>query len=140
MSAKEIHYSRGARSKILHGVNMLPNAVKVTLGPKGRNVVIEKSFGAPVVTKDGVTVANEVVITAEESETGETTVEVVEGMQLARGYLSPYFVTDPEKMVATLDDCLLLISEKKISAMADILPLLEQVARDGKPLLILAED
>src|SRR5437764_1118662 len=138
MSAKEIHYSRGARSRILHGVNMLANAVKVTLGPRGRNVVIEKSYGAPVVTKDGVTdamekVGKEGVITVEESKTADTTLEVVEGMQFDRGYLSPYFVTDPEKMTAALEDVVVLISEKKISAMADILPLLEQIARDARP-------
>jgi chaperonin GroEL len=253
MSAKQIIYSRGARTAILHGVNVLANAVKVTLGPKGRNVVIEKSYGAPVVTKDGVTVAKEIelhdrfenmgaqmvrevasktsdkagdgtttstvlsqaiytsglrlveaghnpmdlkrgidaavgaivkeikaqstptkdrahiaqvgtisangdkaigdmlaeamekvgkegVITVEESKTAETILEVVEGMQFDRGYLSPYFVTDPERMEAALEDAYILISEKKISNMKDLLPVLEAIARQQKPLVIIAED
>jgi chaperonin GroEL len=253
MSSKQIVYGRGARSAILHGVNLLANAVKVTLGPKGRNVVIEKSYGSPVVTKDGVTVAKEIelfdklenmgaqmvrevasrtsdkagdgtttatvlaqaiytaglrlveaghnpmdlkhgidiavealvkeikklstptkdkahiaqvgtisangdttigemladamekvgkegVITVEEAKGMDSKLEIVEGMQFDRGYLSPYFVTDPEKMTASYEDALILISEKKVSSMQDILPLLEQVARDGRPLLIVAED
>jgi len=253
MSAKQIIYSRGARSAILHGVNTLANAVKVTLGPKGRNVVIEKSYGAPVITKDGVTVAKEIelfdkfenmgaqmvrevasktsdkagdgtttatvlaqsiytaglrlveaghnpmdlkrgidasvaaivkeikalstptkdkahiaqvgtisangdatigeilasamekvgkegVITVEEAKGMDTELEVVEGMQFDRGYLSPYFVTNPDKMTATYEDALILISEKKVSSMQDILPVLEQAARDQRPLVIIAED
>ena len=253
MSAKQIVYSRTARNLILEGVNQLANAVKVTLGPKGRNVVIEKSYGSPVITKDGVTVAKEIelagkfenmgaqmvrevasktndkagdgtttatvlaqaiytqglllveaghnpmdlkrgiekaveavvaavkklavptndkatiaqvgtisangdvsvgemlatamekvgkegVITVEEAKGMESELETVEGMQFDRGYLSPYFVTSPEKMVAELDDAYLLLSEKKISSMHDLIPLLEQVARDSKPLVIVAED
>src|SRR6202142_1079772 len=253
MAAKQIAYARGARHAILSGVNHLANAVKVTLGPKGRNVVIEKSFGAPVVTKDGVTVAKEIelackfenmgaqmvrevasrtsdkagdgtttatvlaqaiytaglrlveaghnpmdlkrgidaavtaivaeikklatptkdkehiaqigtisangdteigtmlasamekvgkegVITVEEAKGMTSELDVVEGMQFDRGYLSPYFVTDAEKMTAVLENPAILISEKKVSSMQDILPLLEQVARDGRPLLIIAED
>jgi len=253
MAAKEIVYTESARNLILAGVNALADAVKVTLGPKGRNVVIEKSFGSPTVTKDGVTVAKEIelenrfenmgaqmvrevasktsdvagdgtttatvlaqaifregsklvaaghnpmelkrgidkavealvgevkkmakqtkdpkeiaqvgtisangdkeigaklaeamekvgkegVITVEESKTAETTLEVVEGMQFDRGYLSPYFVTDPERMECVLDDAFILISEKKISNMKDLLPVLEAIARSQKPLLILAED
>ncbi len=253
MAAKEILYDAAAREKILHGVNTLANAVKVTLGPRGRNVVIEKSFGAPTVTKDGVTVAKEIeledkfenmgaqmvrevasktsdvagdgtttatvlaqaiyregarmvaaghnpmelkrgidkaveiiieklgklskatkdpkeiaqvgtisangddtigkilaeamekvgkegVITVEEAKGLETTLEVVEGMQFDRGYLSPYFVTDPERMEAQLEDPYILISEKKISNMKDLLPVLEAIARQQKPLLIIAED
>ena len=253
MAAKEIVYTESARNLILAGVNALADAVKVTLGPKGRNVVIEKSFGSPTVTKDGVTVAKEIelenrfenmgaqmvrevasktsdvagdgtttatvlaqaiyregsklvaaghnpmeikrgiekaveavveslkqmakqtkdpkeiehvgtisangdkeigtklaeamqkvgkegVITVEESKTAETTLEVVEGMQFDRGYLSPYFVTDPERMVAALEDAYLLISEKKISNMKDLLPVLEAIARSQKPLVIIAED
>jgi chaperonin GroEL len=253
MAAKEIVYTESARNLILQGVNALADAVRVTLGPKGRNVVIEKSFGSPTVTKDGVTVAKEIelenrfenmgaqmvrevasktsdvagdgtttatvlaqaiyregsklvaaghnpmeikrgidravealteslkkmakqtkdpkeiaqvgtisangdkeigeklaqamekvgkegVITVEESKTAETTLEVVEGMQFDRGYLSPYFVTDPERMEALLDDAYLLISEKKISNMKDLLPVLEAIARQQKPLLIIAED
>jgi len=253
MSAKEIVYEESARSLILNGVNALANAVKVTLGPKGRNVVIEKSFGAPTVTKDGVTVAKEIelenkfenmgaqmvrevasktsdiagdgtttatvlaqaifregsklvsaghnpmeikrgidkavaaiveelkknakstkdpneiaqvgtvsangdttigkllseamekvgkegVITVEEAKSAETTLEVVEGMQFDRGYLSPYFVTDPERMEASLEDAYVLLSEKKIANMKDLLPVLEAIARSQKPLLIIAED
>jgi chaperonin GroEL len=250
---KDILFDMRAREAILNGVNTLADAVKVTLGPKGRNVVIEKSFGAPTITKDGVTVAKEIelenrfenmgaqmvrevasktsdvagdgtttatvlaqaiyregsklvaaghnpmeikrgiekavtavveqlkklskptkdpkeiaqvgiisangdttigniiaeamakvgkegVITVEEAKGLETTLEVVEGMQFDRGYLSPYFVTDPERMEAILEDPYILIHEKKISSMKELLPLLEQVARAGKPLLIVAED
>jgi chaperonin GroEL len=253
MAAKEIIYDTFARDKILAGVNALANAVKVTLGPRGRNVVIEKSFGAPTVTKDGVTVAKEIelddkfenlgaqmvrevasktsdvagdgtttatvlaqaiyregskmvaaghnpmeikrgidfavtaiverlsklskptkdpkeiaqvgtisangdtqigkiiaeamekvgkegVITVEEAKSLETVLDVVEGMQFDRGYLSPYFVTDQERMEVVLNDAYLLISEKKISSMKDLLPVLEAIAKQGKPLLIIAED
>ncbi len=253
MNAKVISYSTAARDKIRSGLDQLANAVKVTLGPKGRNVVIEKSFGAPVVTKDGVTVAKEIeledklenmgaqmvrevasktsdvagdgtttatvlaqaifhegsklvaaghnpmavkhgievgvgavvealkklakqtkdpreiaqvgtisanndptigkiiaeamekvgkegVITVEEAKGLETTLEVVEGMQFDRGYLSPYFVTNPERMLAELEDPYILICEKKISNMKDLLPILEQIARSQRPLLIIAED
>jgi chaperonin GroEL len=253
MAAKEILYDTSARDRILAGLNALADAVKVTLGPKGRNVVIEKSFGAPTITKDGVTVAKEIelenkfenmgaqmvrevasktsdvagdgtttatvlaqaiyregskmvaaghnpmeikrgiekavefvieklgklskptkdpkeiaqvgtisangdqaigtilaeamekvgkegVITVEEAKGLETTLDVVEGMQFDRGYLSPYFVTDPERMEAKLEEAYLLISEKKISNMKDLLPVLEAVARTQKPLLIIAED
>src|ERR1700710_50547 len=253
MAAKEIIYNESARNMILAGVNALADAVKVTLGPKGRNVVIEKSFGSPTVTKDGVTVAKEIelenrfenmgaqmvrevasktsdvagdgtttatvlaqsiyreglalvaaghnsaeikrgidkavesvalslknmakptkdpkeiaqvgtisangdkeigdklaeamervgqegVITVEESKTAETTLDVVEGMQFDRGYLSPYFVTDPEAMKVNMEDCYILISEKKISNMKDLLPVLEAIAKQQKQLLIIAED
>ena len=251
--AKELKFDQEARSAILEGVNALANVVKVTLGPKGRNVVLARSYGAPTVTKDGVTVAKEIdledhfqnmgakmvkevasktsdtagdgtttatvlaqaiyregckivaagaspmdvkrgidaavedvvkelkkqsktvkeekeisqvgtisanndatigniiaeamnkvgkegVITVEEAKGMETTLEVVEGMQFDRGYISPYFVTDPEKMEVVLEDPLILIHEKKISSMKDLLPLLEQGAKTGKPLLIIAED
>jgi chaperonin GroEL len=253
MPAKEIVFHQGAREAILRGVQLLAEAVAVTLGPKGRNVVIEKSFGSPTITKDGVTVAKEIevepkfenmgaqmvrevasqtsdkagdgtttatvlaraiyeeglklvaaghnpmdlkrgidravelvveelkklskpthgkkdiaqvgtisangdetigniiaeamekvgkegVITVEEAKGLETTLEVVEGMQFDRGYSSPYFVTNPDRMEAVLEDPYILITEKKISAMADLIPVLEQVARSGKPLLIVAED
>ena len=251
--AKQMVFSEEARASILRGVNQLSNAVKATLGPKGRNAVIEKKFGAPTITKDGVTVAKEVelkdpyenmgaqlvkevasktsdvagdgtttatvlaqaifregvksvsagansmdlkrgidkavelvleelkkisrpcqtkkeiaqigtisanndqaigdliaeamekvgkdgVITVEEAKSMTTSLDVVEGMQFDRGYLSPYFVTDPERMEAVLEDAFLLINEKKISTMKDLLPILEQVARMGKPLLIIAEE
>ncbi len=253
MSAKEIHFSESARGEIARGVNTLANAVKVTLGPKGRNVAINKSWGSPTVTKDGVTVAKEIelsnkfenmgaqmvkevasktsdkagdgtttatvlaqslyvegmklvaaghnpmdikrgidkgvsavteflaklsvatknhkeiaqvgtisangdetigniiaeameqvgkegVITVEEAKGLETSLDVVEGMQFDRGYLSPYFVTDQERMVTHMADAYLLLNEKKISTMKDLLPVLEKVAKAGKPLLIIAED
>ncbi len=253
MPAKIVRFAQEAREKILKGVNVLADAVTVTLGPKGRNVVLEKSFGAPTVTKDGVTVAKEIeledkfenmgaqmvkevasktsdvagdgtttatvlarsiytegikmvaaghdpmslkrgidraveavvgelkslskptkdrkeiaqvgtisanndstigdiiaeamekvgkegVITVEEAKGLETTLEVVEGMQFDRGYLSPYFVTDPERMEAKLEDVYILIHEKKISSMKDLLPVLEAIAKSGRPLLLIAED
>ncbi|MHB8709498.1 MAG: chaperonin GroEL [Desulfuromonadales bacterium] len=253
MAAKEIKFGPDARAQILRGVNVLADAVKVTLGPKGRNVVIEKSFGAPLITKDGVTVAKEIelenkfenmgaqlvkevasktsdiagdgtttatvlaqaiyregvklvtaghnpmeikrgidkaveaaveslkklskpvknhkeiaqvgtisansdetignilaeamekvgkegVITVEEAKAMETTLETVEGMQFDRGYVSPYFVTDPERMEAVMENGLILIYDKKISNMRDLLPILEPVAKQGRPLMIIAED
>src|SRR6202789_2232116 len=253
MPAKIVRFGQESREKILKGVNVLADAVTVTLGPKGRNVVLEKSFGAPTVTKDGVTVAKEIelddkfenmgaqmvkevasktsdvagdgtttatvlarqiftegikmvaaghdpmslkrgisraveaitaelkslskptkdrkeiaqvgtisanndstigdiiaeamekvgkegVITVEEAKGLETTLEVVEGMQFDRGYLSPYFVTDPERMEAKLEDAYVLIHEKKISSMKDLLPILEQIAKTGKPFLLVAEE
>jgi chaperonin GroEL len=250
--AKQVVHGEESRAAILRGINQLADAVKITLGPKGRNVVIDKKFGSPTITKDGVTVAKEIelkdslenmgaqmvrevasktsdvagdgtttatvlaqaifregvktvaaganpmalkrgidkaverateeirrlskpvkgdaiaqvgtvsangdqtigniiaeamnkvgkdgVITVEESRTMETALEVVEGMQFDRGYLSPYFVTDPERMEAVLENPLILINEKKISSMKDLLPMLEQVAKMGKPMLIIAED
>jgi len=253
MAGKEIKYGMSAREKIMAGVDILADAVKVTLGPKGRNVLIEKSWGSPKTTKDGVTVAKEIdledkfenmgakmvkevasktsdvagdgtttatilaqsiyregsklvaaganpmalkrglekavevvveelkkiskptkekkeiaqvgtvsanndhtigdiiaeamekvgkegVITVEEAKGMETTLEIVEGMQFDRGYLSPYFVTDPEKMEVHLDDPYILLNEKKISVMKDLIPILEQIAKMGKPLLIIGED
>ena len=253
MAAKIVKFSEDARNRILRGIGVLADAVTVTLGPKGRNVVIEKSWGAPTVTKDGVTVAKEIqledrfenmgaqmvkevasktsdvagdgtttatvlargifaegarmvaaghdpmslkrgidkavvklvqalkdqskptkgrdeiaqvgtvsangdraigeiiaeamdkvgkegVITVEEAKSLETTLDVVEGMQFDRGYLSPYFVTDPERMEVVLEDPYILIHEKKISAMKDLLPILEQIAKSSKPLLLIAED
>ncbi len=253
MAAKELSYDTDARAALKRGVDQLANAVKVTLGPKGRNVVIDRKFGAPTVTKDGVTVAKEIelpnpvenmgaqmvkevatktsdlagdgtttatvlaqaifreglknvtaganpmaikrgidkavlqvieelkklstptkgkkeiaqvgaisanndfeignliadamekvgkdgVITVEEAKGLETTLETVEGMQFDRGYLSPYFVTDPERMEAVIEDALILIHDKKISSMKDLLPILEKVAQLGRPMLIIAED
>jgi chaperonin GroEL len=253
MAHKELKFNEDARRSLQRGVDILADAVKVTLGPKGRNVVLDKKFGSPTITKDGVTVAKEIelkdpyedmgaqmlkevasktsdiagdgtttatvlaqaifreglknvtaganpmglkrgieaaveavseelkklskstkdkkeiaqvatiasnndktignliaeamekvgkdgVITVEESKSADTVLDVVEGMQFDRGYLSPYFVTDPERMEVVLEDALVLIHEKKISVMKDMLPLLEQVARSGKPFLIIAED
>ncbi len=253
MAAKQLMFDEEARNSILKGVTILTNAVKATLGPKGRNVVIDKKFGAPTITKDGVTVAKEIelqepfenmgaqlvrevasktsdaagdgtttatvlaysiykegmknvaaganpmdlkrgidkavetavaelkkmskavqdkkeiaqvgtisanndpsigeliadamdkvgkdgVITVEEAKGLETTLDVVEGMQFDRGYISPYFITDPERMECTLDDAFILLHDKKISSMRDLIPLLEQIAKMGKPLLIIAED
>jgi chaperonin GroEL len=253
MAAKEVRFGSDARDKMLRGVDILANAVKITLGPKGRNVVIEKSFGSPRITKDGVTVAKEIelsdrfenmgaqmvrevasrqndhagdgtttatvlaqaivregaksvaagmnpmdlkrgidmaveaivadlqknskkvtsngevaqvgtisangdasvgkmiseamqkvgnegVITVEEAKTAETELDVVEGMQFDRGYLSPYFITNAEKMIAELEDCYILIHEKKLSSLQPMLPILETVVQSGKPLLIIAED
>src|SRR5258705_337861 len=130
---KQITYGDASRTAILRGINQLADAVKVTLGPKGRNVVIDKKFGSPTVTKDGV-------ITVEEAKTMETTLEVVEGMQFDRGYLSPYFVTDPERMEVVLENPFILIHEKKISSLKDLVPILEKVAQGGQSLLVVAED
>jgi chaperonin GroEL len=238
MSAKEVKFSQDARDKMIRGIDVLANAVRVTLGPKGRNVVIEKSYGAPRITKDGVSVAKEIelpdkfenmgaqmvrevasrtsdaagdgtkavaaganpmdlkrgidlaveaivadiakntrkisksseiaqvgaisangdvsvgemiakamdkvghegVITVEEAKSLETELDVVEGMQFDRGYLSPYFITNAEKMIAELEDSYVLIHEKKLSGLQAMLPLLEAVVQTGKPLLIVAED
>src|SRR5438445_434017 len=136
---KQLKFEEDARASLLKGVNILAAAVKATLGPKGRNVDNDKTIGNLIaeamekVGKDGV-------ITVEESKSADTVLDVVEGMQFDRGYLSPYFVTDPERMEVVLEDALVLIHEKKISVMKDMLPLLEQVARSGKPFLIIAED
>jgi chaperonin GroEL len=250
--AKEIIHGEKSRQSLLRGVNQLADAVKITLGPRGRNVVLDKKFGSPLITKDGVTVAKEIelkdeaenmgaqmvrevasktsdiagdgtttatvlaqaifregvknvaaganpmglkrgiekavaaaveelkrmsmpvrgemisqvgsvsanndktvgviiaeamnkvgkdgVITVEEAKSIETSLDVVEGMQFDRGYLSPYFVTDPERMEVVLNDCLILLQEKKVSSMKDLLPILEQIAKSGRPLLIIAED
>src|ERR671910_611152 len=186
MAAKDVRFSTDARDKMLRGVEILNNAVKVTLGPKGRNVILDKSYGAPRITKDGVTVAKEIelsdkfenmgaqmvrevasktndiagdgtttatvlaqaivkvgnggVITVEEAKTAETELDVVEGMQFDRGYLSPYFVPNAEKMVAELEDVYVLIHEKKLSSLQSLLPILEAVVQTSKPLLIVAED
>src|SRR6266516_2227737 len=199
MAAKYLEFNTEARSRLKRGVDQLAEAVKVTLGPKGRHVVIDKKFGNPTITKDGVTVAKEIeledeienmgaqmveelkrisapnkgrkeiaqvgtisangdkeigdkiadamekvgkdgVITVEEAKGLETTLETVDGMQFDRGYLSPYFITDPEKMEAVLEDAYILVHDKKVSSMKDLLPVLEKVAQSGKPLLIIAED
>ena len=131
--AKEIKYGSEARAALGAGVDKLANTVRVTLGPKGRNVVLDKSYGAPLITNDGV-------ITIEESKTMQTELDLVEGMQFDRGYLSAYMCTDMDKMEAVLDDPYILITDKKISNIQDILPLLEKIVQAGARLLIIAED
>src|SRR5207237_621788 len=169
--AKQLLYTDDARKKLFEGASKLSRAVGSTLGPTGRNVILDKSFGGPPVTKDGVTVSKEEemeqvasiianneptigklmadafekvgkdgVITVEEGKTSETTLEFVEGMQFDKGYISPYFVTDPQDMKCELEDCYILIHEKKLSNVRDMLPLLEKISQSGKPLLIIAED
>src|SRR2546427_657825 len=149
MAAKELVYREHARSAMLRGVDALANTVRVTLGPKGRNVVLSRKFGSPLVTKDGVTVAKEIELKDRYENMGAQMVREVasktsdlagEGMQFDRGYLSPYFVTNPDRMEAVLEDPLILLHEKKISSMRDLIPVLEQVAREGKALLIIAEE
>src|SRR5439155_977522 len=143
MAAKEVKFHADARERMLRGVDILANAVKVTLGPKGRNVVLDKSFGAPRITKDGVTVAKEIELADKFENMGAQMVRevaVVEGMQFDRGYLSPYFVTNAEKMLAELENVYILIHEKKLSGLQAMLPVLESVVQSGRPLLIVAED
>src|SRR5580704_8827751 len=191
MAAKQVYFSSDARDRMLRGVNTLANAVKVTLGPKGRNVVLEKSYGGPRSTKDGVTVAKEIELedrfenlgaqlirevaskTSDKAGDGTTTatvlaqaivveglkyvaagmnpmdlkrgvekavVAVVESMQFDRGYLSPYFITNADKMEAELEDPLILLFEKRLSSLQPLLPLLEAVVQSARPLLIVAED
>src|SRR5436853_573958 len=170
--AKQLLYTDDARKKLLEGAGKLARAVGSTLGPTGRNVILDKSFGGPTVTKDGVTVSKEIdlpdpfenmganndptigklmadafekvgkdgVITVEEGKTSETTLEFVEGMQFDKGYISPYFVTDPQEIKCELEDCYILIHEKKLSNVRDMLPLLEKLSQTAKPLLSIAED
>src|SRR5437867_1568125 len=151
---KQLKFDEDARAALLRGVNIMAAAVKATLGPKGRNVVKDKKEIAQVATiasNNDKTIGNLIaeamekvgkdgVITVEESKSADTVLDLVEGMQFDRGYLSPYFVTDAERMEVVFEDALVLIYEKKISVMKDMLPLLEQVARAGKPFLIIAED
>src|SRR5919205_908441 len=181
MAAKEVRFSDDARQRMFKGVNVLANAVKATLGPKGRNAVLEKSFGAPTVTKDGVSVAKEIelkdkfenmgaqmvkevasntsdesigktiadamekvgkegVITVEEGSGLQNELDVVEGMQFDRGYLSPYFINQQANQTVELDKPLILLCDKKIANIREMLPLLEGVAKQGRPLLVIAED
>src|SRR6267378_1181328 len=155
MAAKEVRFSVEARDSMLRGIDTLAHAVRVTLGPKGRNVLLDKSYGAPRITKDGVTgakeigrfiadamkrVGNEGVITVEEAKSLDTELEVVEGMQFDRGYISPYFITNAEKMRVEMEDPYILICEQKLSGLQELLPLLEAVVQTSKPLIIVAED
>src|SRR5258708_5674467 len=136
MPAKEVRFHENARVKMVHGLNILADAVKVTLGPKGRNVVLERSFGAPTVTKDGKEGGSSV----EDGKSLQHELDLVEGMQFDRGYLSPYFINNPEKQISVLEDPYILLHDKKISSIRELLPILEQVAKAGKPLLIIAEE
>ncbi len=167
--AKQILFTEDARRSLKKGIDTLADAVKVTLGPKGRNVSLDKKFGAPTVTHDGVTVAKEIaqiatisaadeqigqliaevmdrvgkdgVITVEESRGTDFETDYVEGMQFDRGYISPYFVTNPERMEASIDNPYILITDRKISAVPDILPVLEQMTQQGsRDIVIIAED
>src|SRR5438874_2257748 len=141
MAAKEVRFSGDARQRMLRGIDILADAVKVTLGPKGRNVVLDKSFGAPRITKDGVTVAKEIELADKFENMGaQMVLDVVEGMQFDRGYLSPYFITNADKMIAELESPYILLFEKKLSGLQAMLPVLEAVVQSGKPLLIVAED
>src|SRR5437667_164280 len=173
MAAKDVKFSTDARDRMLRGVETLANAVRVTLGPKGRNVVIDTAVAAVVsdvqsrsrkvstnaeiaqvgtisangeqeigamIARAMQKVGNEGVITVEEAKAMETELEVVEGMQFDRGYLSPYFITNAEKMIAELEDAYVLLHEKKLSGLQAMLPVLEQVVKSGRPLAIVAED
>src|SRR6266508_3152375 len=186
MAHKELKFNEDARRALERGVNVLADAVKVTLGPKGRYVVLDKKFGAPTITNDGVTIAREIevedvfenqgaqlvrevatstndvagdgtttatvlaqaivkvgkdgVVNVEEGQTFGLELEFTEGMQFDKGYLSPYMITDPERMEAVLEDPFILVANQKIGAVKDLLPVLEQVIQAGKPLLIVAED
>src|SRR5207244_2411286 len=164
MPAKDMRFHEPARHKLLAGVNILADAVKVTLGPKGRNVVLERSFGAPTVTKDGVSVAKEIELkdkfenmgaqmvkevaskTSDVAGDGTTTATVLaqsivrEGMKFVAGYPSPDFNNNAEKQISVLEEPYILLHDKKISNIRELLPILEQVAKSGKPLLIVAEE
>src|SRR5437016_4943345 len=131
--AKQLIYTDDARKKLFTGAEKLAKAVGITLGPTGRNVIIDKSYGGPTVSKDGV-------ISVEEGKTSDTSLEFVEGMQFDKGYISPYFVTNATEMKTELEDAYILIHEKKISNVRDLLPLLEKIAQAAKPLLIIAEE
>src|SRR5436190_1221812 len=157
MAHKELKYDVEARKALEQGVDAVANAVKVTLGPRGRYVVLDKKFGAPTITNDGVTIAREIevedviadaiekvgkdgVVNVEEGQTFGMDLEFTEGMQFDKGYISPYMATDQERMEAVLEDPYVLIANQKIGSVRDLLPVLEQVIQSGKPLVIVAED
>src|ERR671937_809163 len=133
MAHKELKYDEDARGALQDGVDAVANAVKVTLGPKGRYVVLDKKFGAPTIGKDGV-------VNVEEGQTFGMELEFTEGMQFDKGYISPYMVTDQDRMEAVLDDAYILIANQKVGSVRELLPVLEQVMQSGKALLIIAED
>src|SRR3569623_576138 len=149
MAAKDVKFGADAREKMLRGIDILADAVQVTLGTKGRNVVIaqvgtisangDKEVG-DMIAKAMAKVGNEGVITVEEAKSLATELDVVEGMQFDRGYISPYFITNADKMRVEFDDAYILINEKKLSSLNEMLPLLEAVVQTGKPLVIVAED
>src|SRR5260370_1095315 len=151
--AKQVTFDVDARQALKKGIDIVAQSVRITLGPKGRNVVLEKKFGAPTVTNDGVTIVREIelndamdkvgkdgVITVEDNQAIATELEVVEGMQFDRGYVAAYMVTNPDRMEAVLEEPFVLITDRKISAIQDLLPVLERVVQQGKPLLIVGED
>src|SRR5207249_3944801 len=144
--AKTVTFDVEARQHLKKGIDTVAQSVRITLGPKGRNVVLEKKFGAPTVTNDGVTIVREIElkdameITVEDNQAITTELEFVEGMQFDRGYIAAYMVTNPDRMEAVLDEPYVLITDRKISAIQDLLPVLERVVQQGKPLLIVAED
>src|SRR5205814_666680 len=140
MAAKEVRFSDDARQRMFKGANVLANAVKATLGPQGRNAVLEKSYGAPTITKDGVSVGKEGVITVEEGQGLDNELEVVDGMQFDRGYLSPYFINQQQSQTAEFEKPLILLCDKKISNIREMLPHLEAVAKAGRPPIVVAED
>src|SRR5438477_28949 len=133
MPAKELKFDEEARRALEAGVDKLADAVAITLGPKGRNVVLDKKWGAPTITNDGV-------ITVEESQTFGIELEFTEGMQFDKGYISPYFITDQDRMEAVQEDPYIMLVGKKISSVQELLPLLEKVVQAGKALVIVAED
>src|SRR5439155_1625083 len=128
--AKQLLYTDEARKKLLAGADKLAHAVGLTLGPTGRNVILDKSFSGPTVTKDGV-------ITVEEGKTSQTELEFVEGMQFDKGYISPYFINNVQDMTCELENPYILIHEKKLANVRDMLPLLEKAAQSARPLLII---
>src|SRR5919202_405388 len=147
MAAKQLKFDEEARRALEAGVDKLDDAVSITLGPRGRNVVLDKKWGAPTITNDGETIAEALdkvgkdgVVSVEESNTFGIELEFVEGMQFDKGYISPYFVTDQERMEAVLEEPYILLANKKISSVQEILPVLEKVLQAGKPLVIIAED
>src|ERR671935_198565 len=131
MAHKELKYDVEARKALEQGVDAVANAVKVTLGPRGRYVVLDKKFGAPTITNDGVTIAREIEV---------EDVFQNQGVQFDKGYISPYMVTDQDRMEAVLEDPYVLIANQKIGSVRDLLPVLEQVMQSGKPLVVVAED
>src|SRR5438046_2220031 len=138
--AKQIIFAEEARKEMKLGVDKLANATKITLGPRGRSVVLEKKFGSPVIVDDGVIIAKDIELEDPFENMGAQLVKAIAGMNFDRGYIPPYFVTDSERMEAVLEDCYLSVTDKKVSAMNDLLPLLEKIVQTGKPFLLISED